>query len=68
MNCKHTEERKKLILKAIRSGVPYQAAANEAGIDRRTLYNWRKSYPDFAESLENATLVSPSGMGETPRL
>lgn len=56
MNCKYSKDRKEAIIKAIRVGVPYQAAAEAAGVDRRTLYNWKKSNPDFAESLANATL------------
>jgi transposase-like protein len=38
-------------------GLPYQDAAALAGINRHTLAVWRKTYPDFADALEQAESV-----------
>lgn len=51
---KYTEARVKKICGAVADGLPYQDAAALGGINRHTLANWRKTYPDFADALEQA--------------
>jgi len=42
----------------ISKGVPLNAAATGSGINRSTLYRWRKERKDFAEMVEQAIGVS----------
>lgn len=51
---KYTEARVKKICGAVAEGLSYQDAAALAGINRHTLSAWRKTYPDFADALEQA--------------
>ena len=54
MSTKYSESRVKKVCKAISEGLTYQDAAALAGINRHTLANWRKTYPDFEDALEQA--------------
>jgi transposase-like protein len=51
---KYTEARVRKICESVAQGLPYQHAAALAGINRHTLTAWRKTYPDFADALEQA--------------
>jgi hypothetical protein len=47
-------KRMAIFLEAIKNGDETLTAAEAAGVDRRTLYNWRSSNPDFAEAWDTA--------------
>mgnify|MGYP003347556616 CR=1 FL=1 len=51
---KYTPERVKRILDAIRIGAHYVDAARAAGIHVDTFIEWRKTYPEFSEAVEEA--------------
>jgi len=52
---KRTKKAEARILDALRSGMAKGTAAAQAGIGRRTLYEWCDDDPEFAAQVEEAT-------------
>jgi transposase len=51
---KMTDERVTKIVEALRAGNYLETAARYAGISYETLNQWRKEFPEFSESVEQA--------------
>jgi len=51
-NTKYREEYIKLVRWMARAGLTDKEIAEEIGIQRSTLNNWKKRYPEFAEALK----------------
>jgi hypothetical protein len=49
-----TQQKKDRFLELLRAGQPVTRAAEAAKLKRRTLYDWRKTDPEFAHAWEEA--------------
>jgi transposase-like protein len=49
------DQRKASFVEFLSSGGSVTASARSVGIDRHTVYNWRKADPDFADAWDDAT-------------
>lgn len=52
--CKYSEKFAEAFIAAISEGIPISRAAEDIGVPRCTLYNWRRSRPEFKERWEQA--------------
>jgi transposase len=57
---KFTPPVRQRILDAIALGLTHEQAATSAGIDRETLWAWRKAKPAFSDELEKAAIAGMS--------
>ena len=54
MNDKQRERKRERIIDRLRQGWSITTACSDAGIDRKTYYNWRDAEPEFAEAIDDA--------------
>ena len=50
----YTVQKSKKVIAALREGKGVQRAADEVGVTRKTIYNWKDQHPDFAQQFEDA--------------
>lgn len=48
----YNEERIGIVLRALKLGLSYEAAASLADVDRNTVLNWRNAHPEFRAACE----------------
>lgn len=57
-HAKYTIALAKVICEGLAKGLSRELAASRAGVNRRTIWEWTKSKPEFAEMVENAEAVA----------